>query len=88
MINPKEANIKLNSELEYYKELSNNLIKREKRYQEKIDFYQQQVNYLQTEKEKLRVKNKEQQIRANKDKDIIIFTISSLVKTFFEIFII
>ena len=72
LINPKEANIKLNNELEYYKELSENLIKREKKYKEKIDFYQQQINYLQTEKEKLRVKNKEQKIRANKDKDNII----------------
>ena len=72
LINPKEANIKLNSELEYYKDLSNNLIKKIKRYKEKLDFYQKQVNYLQTEKEKLRTKNKEQIIRANKDKDNII----------------
>ena len=72
LINPKESNIKLNSELEYYKELSNNLTRKIKRYKEKIEFYQKQVNYLQTEKEQLRVKNKEQKIRANKDKDNII----------------
>ena len=72
LINPKEANIKLNSEMEYYKELSNNLIKKLKKYKDKFEFYQKQVSYLQTEKERLRVKNKEQKIRANKDKDNII----------------
>jgi len=72
LISPNEANIKLNSELEYYKELSNNLIRRIKKYKEKSDFYQKQINYLQTEKEKLRMKNKEQKIKANKDKDNII----------------
>ena len=72
LINPNDANVKINSELEYYKELSNNLMRRMKKYKEKIEFYQKQVNYLQTEKEKLRVKNKEQKIRANKDKDNII----------------
>ena len=72
LINPTESNIKLNSELEYYKELSNNLLRRLKKYREKIDFYQKQISYLQTEKEKLRMKNKEQKIKANKDKDNII----------------
>ena len=72
LISPKEANIQLNSELEFYKDLSNNLLKKIKRYKEKLEFYTKQVSYLQTEKEKLRVKNKEQIIRANKDKDNII----------------
>ena len=36
-----------------------------------MEFYEKQVNYLQTEKEKLRVKNREQKIQANKDKDNI-----------------
>jgi hypothetical protein len=69
IINPNEANIKLNSDLEYYKGLSDNLFKKVKKYKEKIDFYQKQVNYLQMEKEKLRMKNKEQKIKANKYKD-------------------
>ena len=69
IINPNEANIKLNSDLEYYKGLSDNLFKKVKKYKEKIDFYQKQVNYLHMEKEKLRMKNKEQKIKANKYKD-------------------
>ena len=72
LINPNETNIKLNSELEYYKELSQKLSNKMERYKEKLDYYHKQVNYLQTEKEKLRMKNKEQKIRANKDKDNII----------------
>ena len=60
LINPTETNIKLKSELEYYKELANNLLRRVKKYKEKTDLYQKQINYLQTEKEKLRMKNKEQ----------------------------
>ena len=72
LINPTETNIKLKSEMEYYKELANNLLRRVKKYKEKTDLYQKQINYLQTEKEKLRMKNKEQKIKANKDKDNII----------------
>ena len=63
--------IRLNSELEYYKELFYKLYKNAKKYKEKLEFYEKQVNFLQTEKEKLRVKNREQKMKANKDKDNI-----------------
>ena len=71
VINPTPAIIKLNTELEYYKELSYKLYRSAKKYKEKYEFYEKQVNFLQTEKEKLRVKNREQKMQANKDKDNI-----------------
>ena len=57
--------------MEYYKELSYKLYRSAKKYKEKYEFYEKQVNFLQTEKEKLRVKNREQKMQANKDKDNI-----------------
>ena len=71
VIKPTPAIIKLNTELEYYKELSYKLYRSAKKYKEKYEFYEKQVNFLQTEKEKLRVKNREQKMQANKDKDNI-----------------
>ena len=71
VINPNQGIVKLCSEVEYYKELFYKLYKNAKKYKEKLDYYERQINYLQTEKEKLRVKNKEQKIQANKDKDNI-----------------
>ena len=82
LINPNETNIKLNSELEYYKELSQKLSNKMERYKEKLDYYHKQVNYLQTEKEKLRMKNKEQKIRADKDKDNIILYLRKTFNNF------
>ena len=71
VINPTNGIIKLNSELEYYKDLFYKLYRNAKKYKEKLEFYERQVNFLQTEKEKLRVKNREQKMQANKDKDNI-----------------
>ena len=71
VIKPEKGIIILNSELEYYKELFYKLYKNAKKYKEKLEFYEKQVNFLQTEKEKLRVKNREQKMKANKDKDNI-----------------
>ena len=71
VIKPNEALIKLNSELEYYKELFYKLYGSAKKYKQKLEFYENQVSYLQTEKEKLIVKNREQKMQANKDKDSI-----------------
>lgn len=71
VIKPEKGIIRLNSELEYYKELFYKLYKNAKKYKEKLEFYEKQVNFLQTEKEKLRVKNREQKMKANKDKDNI-----------------
>ena len=71
VLKPNEAVVKLSSELEHYKELFYKLYKNAKKYKEKLEFYEKQVNFLQTEKEKLRVKNREQKMQANKDKDNI-----------------
>ena len=71
VIKPNQGIVKLCSELEHYKELFYKLYKNAKKYKEKLEFYEKQINYLQTEKERLRVKNKEQKIQANKDKDNI-----------------
>ena len=71
VLKPNEALVKLSSELEHYKELFYKLYKSAKKYKEKLEFYEKQVNFLQTEKEKLRVKNREQKMQANKDKDNI-----------------
>ena len=71
VIKPEKGIIILNSELEYYKELFYKLYKNAKKYKEKLEFYEKQVNFLQTEKEKLRVKNREEKKKDNKDKDNI-----------------
>ena len=71
VLKPNEAVVKLSSELEHYKELFYKLYKNAKKYKEKLEYYEKQVNFLQTEKEKLRVKNREQKMQANKDKDNI-----------------
>jgi hypothetical protein len=71
VIKPTTALLKLNSELENYKELFYKVYRNAKKYKEKLEFYEKQVNFLQTEKEKLRVKNREQKMQANKDKDNI-----------------
>ena len=71
VIKPNQAVLKLNSELENYKELFYKVYRNAKKYKDKMEFYEKQVNYLQTEKEKLRVKNREQKMQANKDKDNI-----------------
>ena len=71
VIKPNQAVVKLSSELEYYKELFYKVYKSAKKYKNKLEFYEKQVNFLQTEKEKLRVKNREQKMQANKDKDNI-----------------
>ena len=75
VINPTNGIIKLNSELEYYKDLFYKLYRNAKKYKEKLEFYERQVNFLQTEKEKLRVKNREQKRQSNKYKDNILLNL-------------
>jgi hypothetical protein len=71
VIKPQKGIVMINTELEYYKELFYKLYKNAKKYKEKMELYEKQVNFLQTEKERLRVKNREQKMQANKDKDNI-----------------
>ena len=71
VIKPQKGIVMLNTELVYYKELFYKLYKNAKKYKEKMELYEKQVNFLQTEKERLRVKNREQRMQANKDKDNI-----------------